>query len=128
MNCLELSINSPLIYRFQLWAKWGEVTKNYFFFSRRGSLRANRIQAQEKLSRPTGANEPRSAIGPEDRLGRPEERLGRPDERLGRLDERLGRLTQRILSDNQLNATRPAQEKSIFPSFENLKVGLCILK
>ena len=54
--------------------------------------------------------------------------MGRPDERLGRLDERLGRLTQRILSDNQLNATRPAQEKSIFPSFENLKVGLCILK
>ena len=69
------------------------------------------------------AAKPEDRLGrPEERLGRPEERLGRPEERLGRPEERLGRLTLRILSDNQLN-TRPLQEKSIFPSFENLKVS-----
>ncbi len=41
---------------------------------------------------------------------------------LGRPEERLGRLNQRILSENQLNSPRLTQERSIFPSFENLKV------
>jgi hypothetical protein len=82
-------------------------------FARRGSLRANRIQAQEKLSRPIAFNEQRQSSQLEDRLGRSEDRLARPE-------ERLGKLSQSILSDNQLINSKP--EKSIFPSFENLKV------
>jgi hypothetical protein len=78
-------------------------------------LRASRPQPQDRTGRPLAAAEPRQPLRPEETPGRLEERLGRPD-------ERLGRLNQRILSENQLNSPRLTQERSIFPSFENLKV------